>query len=73
MTVLTSDRDVGEVALETHVRELFAAGYSEDAVAGALSRADPCADRDALWLYSWVIGGHRRAGLRPRAELSSLD
>ena len=73
MAVLTSDRDEAEEALETRVRELLATGMSADRVASTLRRSGAGSDPDALWLYSWVIGEHRRAGLRPRARLSSLE
>jgi hypothetical protein len=73
MAVLTSDRDVGEVALEARVRALLADGWSEDAVADSLWRSGVGIDGDALWLYSWVIAGHRRGGVRPRADLPPLE
>jgi hypothetical protein len=73
MTVLTSNRDEAEVALEDRVRALLATGLSADAVAGSMRDDGFSGDGDALWLYSWVIAGHCRGGVMPRPDLPSLD
>jgi hypothetical protein len=73
MAILTSNRGPGEVVLETRVRELAASGLSGDSIVASLRADGVGSDRDALWLYSWVIADRERGGLGPRVDLPSLE